>query len=178
MCKACGRPQQAASRNCLACGAVLPEAPLPAPSAPKPPLLDVDLGGGRRLSGSEGRLTFLADPVAPPVVVELGNLQDVALRHRPFYEALGLAVVVAVASLFVPALRPLAILPVPLVAIALAAAWRRHTLVLTVVGGPPVRWVLGLARRGSAREARLQGAFLRLTEVLHSRERRPGAPRA
>jgi hypothetical protein len=178
MCKGCGRPQQAAQRSCPACGALLPDAPLPAPSAPEPPFLDVDLGGGRHLSGSDGRLTFRGDAVAAPVLVELGNLQDVALKHRPLHEAFGLAVAVAVALFFVPALRPLALIPVPLVGLALAAAWRRYTLVLTVSGSPPIRWALGLVRRGSAREERLFQGFIRLSEVLHARERRPGVPRA
>ncbi len=179
MCKGCGRPQPAAPGHCVACGAVLPDAPMPGPVAPAAPFLDVDLGGGRHLSGVDGRVTFRPGAVAVPLVVELGNLQDVTLKHRPLYEALALAVLVAVGLLFVPALRPLALLPVPLLGLAVAVSWRHYALELVLSGAPVSRWGLGLVRRGSAREERLFTAFVRLTEAMRTKAPRPqGLPHA
>lgn len=169
MCEGCGRPQPARPGPCVACGAALPEAPLPAPAAPKPPFLDLDLGGGRTLSGAEGRLTYRAETSAPPVVVELRNLQDAPLRHRPLFEALVPAVALAAPCAVVHALRPLAAVFLFLGVVA-AACWRRYALELQPVGGVPLRWSLGGVRRGSSREASLLAAWIRLTEVLHKKE--------
>ncbi len=177
MCNGCGRPQPATPGHCVACGAVLPDAPRPAPAAPPPPFLDVDLGGGRHLSGVDGRLSFRPG-ITPAIVVELGNVQDVALKHRPLYEALVGAVLLALVLYRFPVLRPLALIPVPLLGLAIAATWRHYALALVLSGAPPARWGLGLVRRGSAREERVQGAFTRLKEVLRAKAPRQDLPHA
>lgn len=176
MCEGCGRPQPAHPGPCASCGAELPEAPLPAPSAPKPPFLDVDLGGGRTLSGADGRLTYRAEASAPPILVELRHLQDAPLHHRPLFEALVPAVLLAALCAAVPSLRLLAPVFLFLGAVA-AAAWRRYVLELKLAGSAPLRWPLGFVRRGSRREESLLAAWVRLTELLRQQEsprQRPG----
>lgn len=172
MCEGCGRPQPARPGHCVACGAVLPEAPLPAPSAPKPPFLDLDLGGGRTLSGGEGRLTYRAETSAPPVVVELRNVQEAPLRHRPLFEALVPAVALAALCAAVPSLRALAAGFLFLGVVA-TAAWRRYALELKLSASPSLRWPLGSMRRGSRQEESLLAGWVRLTEVLHKKEQPP-----
>ncbi len=169
MCGGCGRPQPARPGPCVACGAALPEAPLPGPSAPRPPFLDLDLGGGRTLSGTEGRLSYRAETSAPPVIVELRGLQDAPLRHRPFFEALVPALPLAALCAAVPSLRPLAAVFLFLGVVA-TAAWRRYSLELKPVGSAPLYWPLGAVRRGSRQEASLLAGWIRLTEVLHKKE--------
>ena len=172
MCEGCGRLQPARPGHCIACGAVLPEAPLPAPSVPRPPFLDLKLGGGGLLTGAEGRLSLRAETSAPPVGVELHNLQDAPLRQRPLYEALVPAVALAILCAAVPSLRPLAVVVLFLGGVA-TAGWRRYALELKPVGGAPLRWPLGTVRRGSRREASILAAWIRLTEELHKQ----GPPR-
>jgi hypothetical protein len=129
----------------------------------------VDLGGGRSLSGADGRLTFRAETSAPPIIVELRNLQDAPLRHRPLFEALVPAVLLAALCVAVPLLRPLAGVWL-LLGVVAVVGWRRYALELKVAVGGPLRWPLGSMRRGSRREASLVAAWLRLTEVLHPKE--------
>lgn len=169
MCGECGRPQPAGGPRCIACGAPLPEAPLPSAPGRLAPLLDADLGGGRALVCEGEWLTYRAAPTQFAQQVELGSLRGVELRTRFFREALGL---VAFALLgFVahaPALKVLSF-GVAAVGVLLAAVCRSHVLVLETSAPGRMRWPLGLARRGSERDARLLAAWDALAGLVRAR---------
>lgn len=169
MCKACGRPQPAGGAQCLACGAPLPDAPLPAPPGPVAPFLAADLGGGRVLTGEGERLTYQSGTAEPPQVVELGSLRRLELHTRFFREALALgafAILGFVAR--APVLKAFAFAMAAL-GVVLAVLCRSHALVLETSGRGRLRWPLGLARRGSERDARLLAAWDTLAGVVRAR---------
>nr|BDT35882.1 zinc ribbon domain-containing protein [Myxococcus sp. MH1] len=176
MCTACGRPQAAGGARCIACGAPLPEAPLPAPPpadvpppAPPGPFLTADLGGGRQLVGEAGRLSYRMAEGVSPRVVELVHLRALTLESRPFLEALmlcGFGALGAVTSVLV--LKVVAF-GLTALGVLLAAVCRVHTLVLETSTGGTTRWSLGLARRGSERDARLLQAWRTLASAVKAR---------
>lgn len=169
MCGACGRPQPAGGPRCVECGAALPDAPRPAASEPRAPFLAADLGGGRTLSGEGERLSYRGGTTEPPQVVDLGNLRGLELQTRFFREALALgafAVLGFVAR--APALKAVAF-GVAVLGVLLAVLCRSHVLVLETSAPGRMRWPLGLARRGSARDAHLLAAWDTLAEVVRAR---------
>ncbi len=171
MCTRCGRPQRAGVGRCAACGAELPEAPLPpAVGAAGGPFLSAELAGGRVLVGEGNRLSFRPGASATPFLLELPSLRRLSLVHRPRYEALVLTLVALVALPFVPvtALRVLLGL-VALAGVALVFSGRRYTLALDSVGGVATRWDLGTVQRGSRMEQRLWSAWSTLADVVRSR---------
>src|SRR5689334_1026666 len=107
MCSRCGRPQKAGAGRCAACGAELPEAPLPASgsgTAAAGPFLSAQLAGGRVLTGEGNRLSYRPGGAATPFLLELPGLRRVSLVHRPRYEALALTAVALGVLPWVPAL--------------------------------------------------------------------------
>ncbi len=169
MCGACGRPQPAGSPHCIACGAPLPEAPRPTTPRAGTPFLAADLGGGRSLSGEGERLSYRAGPTGEPQVVELGSLRGLELETHFFREALllaGFALLGFVAH--APALKVVAF-GVAALGVLLAVVCRSHVLVLETSAPGRVRWPLGLARRGSERDARLLSAWDTLAGVVRAR---------
>lgn len=172
MCTRCGRPQQAGTGTCAACGAVLPEAPLPPVVSPVPggPVLSVELSGGRVLLVEGHRLSFRPGASATPFLLELESLRRLALVSRPGYEALGLTVAALVALPFVPLVAVQTVLVlVAAVGVALALARRRYTLVLESSGAIETRWNLGPVRRGSPRERHLREAWRTLADTVRAR---------
>lgn len=168
MCEGCGRPQAARKGNCVACGRELPEAPLPTPAALAGPFLDVDLGEGRRLSGASGSLTYRADAVIAPAVVELGSLSFGWLAYRPLWEGLALAGGAVVLLALSRQLWPLGAALV--LAAGLLTGWvRRYVLVLGLRDGTRVRWPLGTVIQGSARARRLEALAATLATELPAR---------
>lgn len=167
MCTRCGRPQAARKGPCVACGEVLPDAPLPAPPSPEPPFLLIE-GEGHTVSGADQRLTYRADASSPPVTVELGALQGVALRRQLMLEALLLVPLALALVWLLPALRPAA---VGLSALGLLAAvlWRRYFLVLKPREGALLRWPLGVVRLGSSRARLIDGSWTSGARALASR---------
>ncbi|WP_338865290.1 zinc ribbon domain-containing protein [Myxococcus stipitatus] len=167
MCPACGHPQPAGGARCSACGASLPEAPVPAPTGP---FVSVDLGAGHSLVGENGRLTYQMPHGVPPSVVDLAQLRALTLESRPFFEALLLTafgVLGVVASGLALKLVAFALAGL---GVLLAAVCRVHALVLEVSSGASVRWSLGLARRGSERDARLLEGWRALALSLRARD--------
>jgi hypothetical protein len=77
MCTRCGRPQPAHPGNCVACGELLPAAPLPAAS--QAPFFRLEGSGGRSITGAGRKLTYLSSPHAVPVTLELRELELVGL---------------------------------------------------------------------------------------------------
>jgi hypothetical protein len=167
MCTRCRRPQPARKGPCVACGEALPDAPLPAASAPQAPFLLME-GGGHAISGVDRRLTYRADASAAPVVVELGKLQSVALGRRLFVEALALVPIALVLALVAPSLRPVAAVLSGLGLLG-AVLWRRYFLVVKVADGERLRWPLGLVRLGSDRARLLDASWTAAARALASR---------
>lgn len=163
MCPSCGRPQSASRRRCAFCDAELPEAPLPplAPASPPPPhpLLSLALGNGRALVVSGEQLSFQGRPGGgPPLDVAWTRVRRLEWRTRPYVEALGLLAFTAL-GLWAPAreVRLMALLA-GAIGLLLTALYRHHGLTVEVEDGTRLRWPLGMALRGSAREARLKAA--------------------
>ncbi|HZI15352.1 MAG TPA: hypothetical protein VE153_33580 [Myxococcus sp.] len=177
MCKACGRPQPAGGTQCIACGAPLPDAPLPPASSPAAPFLSADLGGGRTLTGQGERLAYQPGTNEPERVVELGNLRRLELQTRFFREALALGAFALLGfAARAPVLKAVAF-GLAALGVVLAVLCRSHALVLETASGR-LRWPLGLARRGSERDARLLAAWETLAGVVRARGvpvRRAGA---
>ena len=173
MCTRCGRPQQAGAGRCAACGAELPEAPLPpsAPSAtPQHPFFSAELGGGRVITGEGNRLSFRPGASATPFLLELPGLKRLSLVHRPRYEALALTLGALVALPFVSLGAGRVLLGlVALVGVAVALSVRRYTLVLESAGGVETRWELGSPWRGSLAERRVRSAWSALALAMASR---------
>ncbi len=158
MCTRCGRPQPARTGNCVACGEVLPDAPLPAASSPDTPFLLMEGSGGRFVTAMGQKLAYRAGASAAPVVLELGNLQAVTLVRRMFLEALVLVPVAFILTLVVPSARPVAAALSGL-GLLVAVLWRRYSLVLKTSDGGSLRWSLGLARLASQRRRGLEAAW-------------------
>ncbi len=168
MCTGCGRPQPARKGLCVACGAVLPDAPLPAPQAPEAPFLLLEWRGGRMVTGAERRLTYRADVSAPALTVDLSNLQTVTLGRRLFLEALAILPLASVVALLLPEVRPVAAALSGL-ALLTAALWRRYILLLRRGDGGHLRWPLGTARIGSERARSIDAAWSSAAVTLASR---------
>jgi hypothetical protein len=169
MCKACGRPQPAGGTRCIACGAPLPDAPLPSAPGPAAPFLSADLGGGRTLTGQGERLAYQPGTHEPERVVDLGSLRRLELRTRFFREALALCAFALLGfAARAPVLKAVAF-GLAALGVVLAVLCRVHALVLETAQGNRLRWPLGLARRGSERDARLLAAFEALAEVVRAR---------
>ena len=167
MCTGCGRPQPARSGPCVACGRLLPDAPLPGGSAPEAPFLSLEWGG-RLIRGEDRRLTYRADAATPPVVVELGNLRDVTLGRRLFLEALAVVPLAVVVAVLVPSLRPV-MAALGLLALLVALLWRRYYLVVRWLDGRHMRWPLGTARVGSGKARHIDEAWTAAAPVLAAR---------
>jgi hypothetical protein len=168
MCTGCGRPQPARRGPCVACGKLLPDAPMPASPAPEVPFLSLEWGGGRVLTGVDRRLTYRPDSATAPVIVELGNLRDITLGRRLFLEALAVVPLAVVLAFLVPSLRPVTAGLTGL-ALLVAVLWRRYFLVLRWLNGGSVRWPLGTARLGSAKAQRIDGAWSSAAPILAGR---------
>ncbi|RYZ38261.1 MAG: hypothetical protein EOO71_24725 [Myxococcaceae bacterium] len=174
MCSACGRPQTAARRRCAFCNAVLPEAPLPPQGPVSPPPsriapLALDLGNGRGLSMDAERLTFLGRVGGPPLDVAWTRVRRLEWHTRPYVEALGL-LAFALLGLWTPAqaLRVMAF-AAGVVGLLLAVLYRHQGLTVELEDGARLQWPLGMALRGSAREARLEAARVALREAGRAR---------
>ncbi|MBN1208576.1 MAG: hypothetical protein JXB05_27195 [Myxococcaceae bacterium] len=167
MCARCGRPQAARQGNCVACGELLPDAPLPAARPPEGPFLMLT-GAGRTVEGVDGRLTYRVITAGLPVVVELGNLQAVALGRRRVLEALVLLPLAAVLIFVTSSVWPLGVVLAGL-ALITAALWQRYVLVLRTSDGGLIRWPLCTARLGSDRARRLDAAWSSGAQALASR---------
>ncbi len=173
MCTRCGRPQRAGAGRCAACGAELPEAPLP-PSAPatphQHPFFSADLGGGRVITGEGNRLSFRPGASATPFLLELPGLKRLELVHRPRYEALALTLGALGALPFVSLGAGRVLLGlVALGGVALAFLLRRYTLALESAGGVETRWELGSPWRGSLAERRVRSTWSALAIAMASR---------
>jgi hypothetical protein len=140
---------------------------MPAGSAPQAPFLLME-GGGHAISGVDGRLTYHADASAPPVVVELGKLQGVALGRRLFVEALALVPLALVLALIAPSLMPVAAVLSGLGLLG-AVLWRRYFLEVKQAGGERLQWPLGLVRLGSDRARLLDASWTAAAQALASR---------
>ncbi|PTL82380.1 zinc ribbon domain-containing protein [Vitiosangium sp. GDMCC 1.1324] len=170
MCTRCGRPQRAGAGFCSACGAELPEAPLPpGASTPAAPFLSAELAGGRVLTGVGNRLSFRPGASATPFLLELPGLRRLTLVHRPHYEVLILSAVALGVLPFVPGPVRVLLGLLALVGVALALTERRYTLVLESSGAVETRWDLGSVRRGSPMEQRVRAAWLTLSDVVRAR---------
>ncbi|WP_375744017.1 hypothetical protein NR800_02950 [Corallococcus interemptor] len=176
MCSACGRPQTAARRRCAFCNAELPEAPLPprSPEASEPPSpwpgvtpLALDLGNRRALAVNDARLSFQGRPGGGPALdVPWARVKRLEWSTRPYLEALGLLAFTALGLLWAPtqAVRIMA-LAAGVLGVMLTGLYRHHGLTVELDDGSRMRWPLGMAPRGSAREARLQVARAALAEA-------------
>ncbi len=171
MCTRCGRPQKAEAGRCAACGAPLPEAPLPRGSGSAvEPFLSAELAGGRVLIGEGNRLSFRPGASATPFLLELTGLRRLSLEHRPRYETLALTAGVLVVLPFVPQVAVRVLLGLlALAGVVLALSGRRYTLVLESSGSVQTRWDLGAVRRGSSMEQRVRAAWLTLSDEVRAR---------
>lgn len=173
MCSACGRPQSAARRRCAFCNAVLPEAPLPsrAPaspvSSPGVPPLSLDLGNRRALAVNDAQLSFQGRPGGGPALdVPWTRVRRLEWRTRLYFEALGLLAFTALGLLWAPtqAVRLMA-LAAGVIGLGLVALYRHHGLTVELEDGTRMQWPLGMALKGSAREARLTAARATLADA-------------
>ncbi len=167
MCTRCGRPQAARKGPCMLCGEALPDAPVAGTRAPEAPFLLIE-GGGRTIAGIDRRLTYHADASAPPVVVELGNLQAVAFGRRLVLEALALVPLAIALVLLFPFLRLVGGVLAGLGVLG-ALMWRRYYLVLQKREGGILRWPLGLVRSGSDRARLIDASWTSGAQALASR---------
>ncbi|WP_223644974.1 hypothetical protein [Corallococcus sp. EGB] len=176
MCSACGRPQSAARRRCAFCNAELPEAPLPLrspeaseapPQSPGLPPRVLDLGNRRALSVNDAQLSFQGRPGGGPALdVPWTRVRRLEWRTRPYLEALGLLAFTALGLLWAPtqAVRLMALVA-GVIGLGLVALYRHHGLSVELDDGTRMEWPLGMALRGSAREARLSAARAALAET-------------
>ncbi|NOK21642.1 hypothetical protein [Corallococcus carmarthensis] len=176
MCSACGRPQSAARRRCAFCNAELPEAPLPAvsPAAPTPTPrvspLALDLGNRRALAVNDEQLSFQGRPGGGPALdVPWSRVKRLEWRTRPYFEALGLLAFTAL-GFWAPAqaVRFMAF-AAGVIGLLLAVLYRHHGLTVELEDGTRMQWPLGMAIRGSAREARLTAARAVLVDAGRAR---------
>ncbi|MBN8227369.1 hypothetical protein JYK02_07575 [Corallococcus macrosporus] len=177
MCSSCGRPQTAARRRCAFCNAELPEAPLPplgpAASAPAPRSapLALDLGNRRTLAVSDEQLSFQGRPGGGPALdVPWTRVRRLEWHSRPYLEALGLLAFTALGFFWAPtqAVRLMGLVA-GVLGVMLTGLYRHHGLTVELEDGTRMRWPLGMAPRGSAREARLHAARATLTDAARVR---------
>jgi hypothetical protein len=142
----------------VACGKLLPDAPMPASPAPEAPFLLLDWGGGRELRGVERRLAYRPDATTAPFSVELGKLHANSLGRRFLIEALAVVPLAAVLGILVPSLQPVT-MTLSFLALLVALLWRRYFLVLRWLNGGSTRWPLGVARMGSEKARRIDGVW-------------------
>ncbi|NNB96918.1 hypothetical protein HI113_23735 [Corallococcus exiguus] len=169
MCSACGRPQTAARRRCAFCNAELPEAPLPprSPEASESPAplpgvspFALDLGNRRALAVNDTQLSFQGRPGGGPTLeVPWARVRRLEWRTRPYFESLGLLAFTALGFFWAPtqAVRIMSIAG-GVIGLLLAVLYRHHGLTLELDDGTRMQWPLGMALKGSAREARLTAA--------------------
>lgn len=167
MCTRCRRPQAARKGPCVVCGEMLPDAPMPAPSAPDAPFLLLE-GGGHAVAGVDRKLTYQVSASAAPVAVELGKVQSVSLGRRLFLEALVLVPIALVVALLAPSLRPVAGV-LSGVGVLGALLWRRYALLVVAADGGRLRWPLGLVRLGSGQARLLDASWTSGAQALASR---------
>jgi hypothetical protein len=177
MCDSCGRPQTAARRRCAFCNAELPEAPLPplAASAPPPPRpglapVSLDLGNRRALSVDAVKLSFQGRPGGgAPLDVPWARVRRLEWRTRPYLEALGLLAFTAL-GFFAPA-NPVRVMAFAagVMGLLLMVLYRHHGLTVELEDGTRMQWPLGMAPKGSAREARLTSAWSALRDAARAR---------
>lgn len=167
MCTRCGRPQAARKGPCMVCGEALPDAPVAGERPPEAPFLLIE-GGGRTIAGIDRRLTYHADTSSPPIIVELGNLQGVALGRQLMLEALALVPLAIVLVWLFPFLRPVAAVLTGLGLLG-AVMWRRYFLVLKPRDGGLLRWPLGVVRLGSDRARLIDASWTSGAQALASR---------
>jgi hypothetical protein len=151
----------------VACGEVLPDAPLPAARPPEAPFLVLD-GARRTVEGVDGRLSYREASAALPIVVELGNLQAVALGRSRLLEALLLLPLAWGLTVVSSSLWPVGLALVGL-ALITALLWQRYVLVLRTRDGGLIRWPLGAARWGSVKARRLEASWSSAAQALASR---------
>lgn len=169
MCTRCGRPQRAGAGVCTACGAELPEAPLPRGSrGPVTPFLSAEFPGGRVLTGEGNRLSFRPGASATPFLLELPGLRRLSLVRRPRHEFLALTAVALGVLPFVPGAARVVPGLLALVGVVLSLTERRYTLVLESSGAVETRWELGSVRWGSPMEQRVRTAWLTLSDVVRA----------
>ena len=168
MCTRCGRPQPARTGNCVACGEVLPDAPVPGASSPDAPFLLMEGSGGRSVTAMGRKLAYRAGASAEPVVLELGNLQSVTLVRRMFLEALVLVPVAIALTLIAPVMRPVGAVLSGL-GLLVALLWRRYALVLKTSDGGRLHWSLGMAWLFSQQRRGLDSAWNSGAQSLASR---------
>ncbi len=187
MCTRCGRPQRAGAGRCAACGAGLPDAPLPPPAGSSSSrFLSLELADGRVLVGEGNRLSFRPGASATPFLLELPGLRRLSLVHRPRYESLLLTALALGLLPFVNlAVARWGLGLMALLGVALVLSGRRYTLVLESSGHVETRWDLGAVQRGSGLEGRLRAAWSTLADVVRARGvevsesfSRGGSPRA
>lgn len=174
MCSACGRPQSAARRRCAFCNAELPEAPLPprSPDSPgsSPPGVSpwvLDLGNRRVLAVGDTQLSFQGRPGGGPTLdMPWARVRRLEWRTRPYFEALGLLAFTALGLLWAPTqvVRIMALMA-GVIGLGLVTLYRHHGLTVVLDDGTRMEWPLGMALKGSSREARLSSARVALTEV-------------
>ncbi|RKH77760.1 hypothetical protein D7Y21_36850 [Corallococcus sp. AB045] len=177
MCSACGRPQSAARRRCAFCNAELPEAPLPprspdalespAPSLPGVTPLALDLGNRRVLAVNDTQLSFQGRPGGGPTLdVPWARVRRLEWRTRPYYEPLGLLAFTVLGLFWAPtqAVRIMSFAG-GVIGLLLVVLYRHHGLTLELDDGTRMQWPLGMALKGSAREARLKAARATLADA-------------
>lgn len=166
MCTRCGRPQPARPGNCVACGELLPDAPLPAAS--QAPFFRIEGFGGRSITGVGSKLTFLSSPHAAPVTLELREIQEVGLIRQSFMPALLLGVAVFVLTGVFRWPWPVLVAGLGL-ALLLTFSVRWTTLRLKTHEGKALQWSLGLLWRGSQKLRALDEAWASQSQELVKR---------
>ncbi|MBJ6765135.1 hypothetical protein JGU66_30595 [Myxococcaceae bacterium JPH2] len=163
MCRACGRPQPEGPPRCAFCGEPLPEAPRPAAE------VRLELGRGRGLFVGPEQLTYRGRPAGPPATVPWSQVRRLEWERRPYLEALGL-LAFAVLGLWAPT-RDMEVmgLVAGVMGLLLAGLYRHCALTLEVTGGARLRWPLGMALRGSARQARVEAVWRALAAMARER---------
>ncbi|HZA50397.1 MAG TPA: hypothetical protein VE549_06630 [Myxococcaceae bacterium] len=174
MCSACGRAQSVRPR-CLHCGAVLPDAPVPA-RAP-PPIaavaasdehVEVDLGGGRRMVIGPDALELQGSEA--PNRFAFASMHSVRLEERPLWALVPAVLVLAFAVGFVRSWLLRAVLLVLLAASAwLFARLRRFVVHIEQRDGAPARVDLGAGHRPALENADARRAFIELADELKRR---------
>lgn len=121
------------------------------------------------LSGQGARLFYQPHPSVMVAPVELDSLREARLESHFFREALVLTAFALLGLLAQPLALKVLGFGMAALGVLLAATCRSHALVLAPRQGAPVRWALGLARRGTPRDARLLAAWASLAEALRVR---------